>query len=497
MEKVEDISPEVRRTSWRGCFIKRVKESILKLDALIKPLLISSIVIALLSVLPFQSIQGQEDIGIQNESDEAQAVAQIESQEWREDYRGGPLSFEQTTLIPPLVYAKASHIYYDLLPEVVRQMIADEAERVTTAEYWQNRWEQHSETIESDSTSSDGFFSEGYPSIIKAYLDEKIDYVLKKNPLKKKKYVDIGSGDNISIAVNVYEKYQIEQGVVNKVNTIDPVIPSNLPEGITHIQSLAEDTGLPDNYYDLATVLFTFSYTRREDTLKELSRILSADGSAILILHHPNSATLRHYHLMSYAHSAYLLMLEKIKSAIQSLSVSQEEILNELDEKEFQLQSQFNSDFDLTDPQFLITDPWLFGMIEEHDKHITKIIQTINEGIRVGAIDADRINEWWEQVDANSQQRIEAKAYFLKMTQDLHDNVFKEQKDIVEFMRNNGFDFDPLEIHTFLDGEGLPAAYGMVIKSKISPIKSKILNKTSLLYVCYICQGAPEGANKH
>jgi hypothetical protein len=31
----------------------------------------------------------------------------------------------------------------------------------------------------------------------------------------------------------------------------------------------------------------------------------------------------------------------------------------------------------------------------------------------------------------------------------------------------------------------------------ISPIKSKILNKTSLLYVCYVCQDAPEGANKH
>lgn len=31
----------------------------------------------------------------------------------------------------------------------------------------------------------------------------------------------------------------------------------------------------------------------------------------------------------------------------------------------------------------------------------------------------------------------------------------------------------------------------------ISSIKSKILNETSLLYVCYVCQGAPEGANKH
>lgn len=431
----------------------------------IKPLLISSIVIALLSVLPFQSIQGQEDIGIPNKSNEAQADEQIEPQEWRKDYRDGALSFEQTALTPPLVYAKAAHIYYDLLPEGVRQKIADEAERVMTAEYWQNRWEQQSETSGSDSTSSDGFFSEGYPPVIKAYIDEKIDYVLKKNPLKQKKYIDIGSGDNTSIAEEVYEKYQTEQGVVNKVNTLDPVVPSNLPEGITHIQSLAEDTGLPDNYYDLATVLFTFSYTQREDTLKELSRILSADGSAILILHHPNSATLRHHYLMFYAHSAYLLMLEKIKSATQSLSVNQEETLSELDEKEFQLQSQFNSDFDLTNPMFLKTDPHLFGMIEEHDKYITKIIQNINDGIRAAAIDADKINAWLGAMDAVSQQRIETKAYFLKMTQDLHDNVFKEQKDIVEFMRNNGFDFEPLEIHTFLDGDGLPAAYGMVIKN--------------------------------
>jgi len=235
-------------------------------------------------------------------------------------------------------------------------------------------------------------------------------------------------------------------------------------------------------------VLFTFSYTQREDTLKELSRILSADGSTILILHHPNSATLRHYHLMFYAHSAYLLMLEKIKSAIQSLSVNQEEIFSELDEKEFQLQSQFNSDFDLTDPQFLITDPWLFGMIEEHDKHITKIIQTINEGIRVGAIDADKINEWWGQVDANSQQRIEAKAYFLKMTQDLHNNVFKEQKDIVKFMRNNGFDFDPLEIHTFLDDEGLPAAYGMVIKSAGKHSHADSARKCQTFHIFHLSQ---------
>lgn len=427
--------------------------------------LISFLIIAFLSFWPIQSIQGQEGIGVPNESGEAQAVEQIEPQEWRKDYRDGPLSFEQTVLTPTLVYAKAAHIYYDLLPEGIRQKITEEAKRVTTAEYWQNRWGQHSEIEGSDSTGSDGFFSEGYPSIIKAYIDEKIDYLLKKNPLKQKKYIDIGPGDNTSIAIKVYKKYQTEQGIVSKVNTLDPVAPSNLPEGITHIQSLAEDTGLPDNYYDLATVLFTFSYTRREDTLKELSRILRADGSAILILHHPKSATLRHYHLMFYAHSSYLLMLEKIKTAIQSLLVDQEESLSELDKKEFQLQSQFNSDFDLTDPQFLITDPWLFGMIEEHDKHILRIIQTVNERIRVGSANADKINEWWGQVDANSQQRIEAKAYYLKMTQDLHDNVFKKQKDIVEFMRNNGFDFDPLEIHTFLDGEGLPAAYGMVIKN--------------------------------
>ena len=435
---------------------------------LLKSLLISSLVIALLSVSPFQSIQGQEDLSISNKSNEAQALEQSEPQEWREEYRNGPLSFEQTVLTPPLVYAKAAHIYYDLLPEVVRQNITYEAERITTAEYWQNRWEEQSATAGTDSKSSDGFFSEGYPPVIKAYIDEKIEYALKKNPLKQKKYIDIGCGDNTSIAEEVYEKYQIEQGIVNKVNTLDPVVPSNLPEGITHIQSLAEDTSLPDDSYDLATVLFTFSYTKREETLKELSRILSVDGLAILILHHPNSATLRHHYLMFYAHSAYLLMLEKIKSAIQSLSVHQEETLGELDEKEFQLRSRFNSDFDLASPEFLKSDPHLFAMIEEHDKYITKIIQTINGGIRAAVIDAGKINEWLRALDAVSQQRIETKAYFFKMTQDLHDNVFKEEKDIVDFMRNNGFDFNPLEIHTFLDGEGLPAAYGMVIKNNKS-----------------------------
>jgi len=408
---------------------------------LLKSLLISSLVIALLSVSPFQSIQGQEDLCISNKSNEAQALEQSEPQEWREEYRNGPLSFEQTVLTPPLVYAKAAHIY---------------------------RWEEQSATAGTDSKSSDGFFSEGYPPVIKAYIDEKIEYALKKNPLKQKKYIDIGCGDNTSIAEEVYEKYQIEQGIVNKVNTLDPVVPSNLPEGITHIQSLAEDTSLPDDSYDLATVLFTFSYTKREETLKELSRILSVDGLAILILHHPNSATLRHHYLMFYAHSAYLLMLEKIKSAIQSLSVHQEETLGELDEKEFQLRSRFNSDFDLASPEFLKSDPHLFAMIEEHDKYITKIIQTINGGIRAAVIDAGKINEWLRALDAVSQQRIETKAYFFKMTQDLHDNVFKEEKDIVEFMRNNGFDFNPLEIHTFLDGEGLPAAYGMVIKNNKS-----------------------------
>jgi len=430
-----------------------------------KALLISSIINALLSVLPFQSIQDQKDIGKPNECNEARAAEQVKPQKWRDNYRDGALSFEQTVLTPPLVYAKAAHVYYDLLPEGIRQKITDEAERVTIAEYWQNRWKKESETAGSDSTSSDGFFSEGYPPVIKAYMDEKIDYVLKKNPLKQKKYVDIGSGDNTSIAEEVYEKYQIEQGIVIKVNTLDPVVPLNLPEGIAHIQSLAEDTGLPDNYYDLATVLFTFSYTKREDTLKELSRILSADGSAILILHHPNSATLRHHYLRFYAHSAYLLMLQKIKSAIQSLSVNQEVTLSELDEKAFLLQSQFNGDFDLTNPMFLKKDPQLFGIIEEHDKYITKIIQSINEGIRVAAMDSNKINEWLWAMDAVSQQRIEPKAYFFKITQDLHDNVFKKQKDIEEFMRNNGFDFDPLEIQTFFDGEGLPAAYGMVIKN--------------------------------
>ena len=431
----------------------------------IKPPLISSIILVLLSVLSFQSIQGQKDAGKPKESHEAQAVEQVKLQTWREDYREGPLTFEQTVLTPPLVYAKAAHVYHDLLPEDVRQKTTDEAKRITIAEYWQNRWEQESETSGSDSPISDGFFSEGYPEVIKAYLDERIDYVLNKNPLKPKKFIDIGSGDNTSIAEEVYEKYQKEKGIVIKVNTLDPVVPLNLPEGIVHIQSLAEKTGLPDNHYDLATVLFTFSYTKREDTLRELSRILSADGSAILILHHPNSATLRHHYLRFYAHSAYLLMLEKIKSAVQSLSTGQEMNPVELDEKEFQLSSQFNSDFDLTNPMFLKKDPQLLGMIEEHDKYITKIIQSINQGIRAATLDSSKINEWTWAINTVSQQRIQAKAYFFKITQDLHDNAFKKQKDIEEFIRNNGFDFDPLEIQTFFDGEGVPAAYGMVIKN--------------------------------
>ncbi len=158
-------------------------------------------------------------------------------------------------------------------------------------------------------------------------------------------------------------------------------------------------------------------------------------------------------------------MLEKIKSAIQPFSVNPDVTLSALDEKEFLLKSQFNSDFDLTNPKFLKKDPQLFGMIEEHDKYITNIIQSINGGIRLAAMDSNKINEWMWAMDAVSQQRIKIKAYFFKITQDLHDNVFKKQKDIVKFMRNNGFDFDPLEIQTFFDGDGFPAAYGMVIKN--------------------------------
>lgn len=427
-----------------------------------KPSLFSSIVFVFLQLSSCSPILGQKNIRTHMNYHGAQREEQITLQKWREDYKDGKLSYKQTALAP-LVYAKAAHIYHDLLPELIRQKIASEARKVTTYEYWQNRWDEQVET-EGSSTNSDGFFSEGYPPDIKAYIEKNIDYVLKKQPSTKKTYIDIGSGDNTSIAEEIYEKYQKDRGIVSKVNTLDPVMPSHLPEQITHIQRLAEDTGLPDNSYDLVTILFTFSYTNREETLRELYRILRADGYAILILHHPNSATLRHHYLMFYANCAYLLTLENIKLAVQTFSPNQVETLNELDDKEFRLLSQFNKDFDLNNPKFKNADPHLFRMIEEHDTYIDKIIQIINDGIRTSSIDANKIDEWLRPIEIVSLNWIRAKAFFLKMTQDLYRNVYKNEKAIVEFMRKNGFNFEPLEIHTFFDGEGLPAAYGMIIK---------------------------------
>jgi SAM-dependent methyltransferase len=428
-----------------------------------KPILISSIVILFLHLSSFYSILGRKNIKTHTNYHGAQREEQITLQKWREDYRDGKLSYEQTASVPPFVYAKAAHIYHDLLSELIRQKIANEVRKVSTYEYWQNRWEEQADT-EGSSANSDGFFSEGYPPDIKAYIERNIDYVLKKQPSKKKTYIDIGSGDNTSIAEEIYEKYQKDRGIVSKVNTLDPVIPSHLPEQITHIQRLAEDTGLPDNSYDLVTILFTFSYTKREETLRELYRILRADGYAILILHHPNSATLRHHYLMFYANCAYLLGLENIKLAVHAFSPNQVETLNELDDKEFRLISQFNKDFDLKNPNFKNTYPHLIRMIEEHDAYIVKIIQIINDAIRTSAIDAKKIEEWLRAIDIVSLKWIRAKAFFLKMTQDLYSNMFKNEKAIVEFMRKNGFNFEPLEIHTFFDGDGLPAAYGMIIK---------------------------------
>ncbi|HBR14821.1 MAG TPA: hypothetical protein DD723_04665, partial [Candidatus Omnitrophica bacterium] len=393
---------------------------------------------------------------------------------WRSHYTDKQVSWPEVLKGGlSLIYAKAARIYYDELPEKIRRIQERQTNKQTPSQYWDERWEllrSMARSEEKFQPSKDGMFVGGYPKVVSEYINQSLGSVIReiltKDPNKKLNILEIGAGDRFATIEHIAQTYA---GHIDKLHTLDPAKPAKPFEGSTHFIGLAEDTGLPDNEYDLVTMFYTLSYTDMDKTLKELIRILRPGGKVIIVDHSGNAGVLNNHYLGFYVDMLSLKTLEQLKSNLKALLKSGD--LGHVSPLEF-------SDFDLKKLAYKDFDfahiPGFLPMLDGRNKFIREeIVEVINGSVQAENLDKKLIQKIMAKTVRRINGIVKYDAYTTRVTRNLFENTFDDPKSLTEYIRARGFDLEFNEVKGFAqllpiskrDTIISPYAWGYVIKN--------------------------------
>ncbi|MDP3791060.1 MAG: sigma-70 family RNA polymerase sigma factor, partial [Candidatus Omnitrophota bacterium] len=307
-------------------------------------------------------------------------------------------------------------------------------------DFWQGQWSR----VSSHLVDSNGWFGvAAYPLVVRNFIIGQSELEAKRQK-RKVRIIDLGAGANLYIARKIHEEFTSES-LDAEIHALDPARKedverlSTLQSVIYHSGQMENPAGIEPNSMDIAVSAFALDYTDMPASLKQINRMLSDDGRAFLVVHHPESDSIEH--VRSY--------LNDIKNAYKNLNQVLEFLTNNTGEIpiysiRFELGRVVNSTY-------------------IYQSHITQIVSQIDDYMR---------GEENEQARAKLIGEIRKTIDIVKaeiMSGDrLLSNLFTSKRDVKRFFSEEGYEVEVLLLKETKDYDGdgyveVPEAYGIIL----------------------------------
>ncbi|MBN1872561.1 MAG: hypothetical protein JW800_08315, partial [Candidatus Omnitrophica bacterium] len=334
----------------------------------------------------------------------------------------------------------------------VAQNSASLSMQKTIPDFWRDQWSR----VPSHHIDSNGWFGVAeYPLVVRNFILKNSE-AQAKDKKSKVRIIDLGCGANLYIPRKIHDFF-MSKGIKAEIHGLDPAREedvrrlSTYQDIIYHTGRMEEPTMIEGNSMDIVVSTFALDYTDMRASLEQINKMLSANGRALLVLHHPESDSIKHVREYLY----------EIKDAHKYLK----QYLEFLTKK-------------TTETYYMTSDlARIARSTSIYQLYLTQIVDKINKytyGDTNGKQSkAELINEVKEAIDIVNAE--------ISSCDCLLSNLFINDEDAKRFFVGQGYEPEIFVLNETKDYDGdgyfeVPEAYGVILTKKHKGSCADMLN---------------------
>ncbi|MDD5633787.1 MAG: methyltransferase domain-containing protein [Candidatus Omnitrophica bacterium] len=266
------------------------------------------------------------------------------------------------------------------------------------------------------------FWDRGEFSTMLKIEDEMIDFFVRSlYPIgmqgEEVKILDIGAG-NLFVP-EILKQMKEREGLNFDITAIDPADIKVEKEGVKFHRRRAKNTGFRSNSFDVLTGCHFLEYTKREEALREMNRVLKNGGEGFFVLHHTNSRYINYQRAHARALEKFL-RLNILDMLSEYVGTKDPKTL----EKIIELKESFTEK----------TEQELFVYVDE-------LIKLIKMGIKDDDLPGVSIKQRILEAKENLKVDLSQIRYLLDSG-----NIFESEEQIVEMFSRYGFEVEGVDL---------------------------------------------------